>query len=134
MTPEIVHFPEGLPGFEACRRYVVMAGPDFEPFCSLQGQGTDAPAFVAIDPRRVAPDFRCDLDQTDRARLHLTPEDSPESTPLLWLALVTVTDTGATVNLRAPVVINPQAMRGVQLMPAASDQPFALSLLPTEGV
>ena len=87
MTPDMVHFPEGLPGFESCRRYVVMAGPSFEPFCSLQGQGADAPAFVTIDPRRVAPDFPCALDPTDRARLHLSPDETPDSTPLLWLAI-----------------------------------------------
>lgn len=134
MTPDVVHFPEGLPGFESCRRYVVMAGPSFEPFCSLQGQGADAPAFVTIDPRRVTPDFPCTLDATDRARLHLSPDDGPDATPLLWLAIVTVDDAGATVNLRAPIVINPQSMRGVQLMPAGSMQPLALSLLPAEGV
>jgi len=134
MTPDVVHFSEGLPGFEACRRYVVMTGPSFEPFCSLQGQGTDAPAFVAIDPRRIAPDFPCHLEPSDRARLHLTAEDSPESAPLLWLALVTVGDSGATVNLRAPVVINPQTMRGVQLMPAGSEQPLAFALSSAEGV
>ena len=133
MTPNVVLFSEGLPGFETCRRYVVVTAPAFEPFCSLQGQGEDAPVFIAIDPRRVAPDFPCTLDPTDRARLHLTPDDSPEP-PLLWLSVVTVGDAGATVNLRAPIVINPQSMRGVQLLPSASEQPLAFALTPAEGV
>ncbi len=132
MTPDVVHFSEGLPGFEACRRYIVVTTPSFDPFCALQGQGPDAPAFVTIDPRRVVPDFPCVLDPTDRARLHLSADDGGASAPLLWLAVVTVSDTGATVNLRAPIVINPQAMRGVQLVPAASDQPLAFAL--AEGV
>jgi flagellar assembly factor FliW len=134
MTPDVVHFPEGLPGFEACRRYTVVTAPAFEPFCSLQGQGPGAPAFVTIDPRRVVPDFDTTLDSTDRARLQLAPDDSAEGTPLLWLAVVTADDTGATVNLRAPIVINPQAMRGVQLLPAASERPLAFALTPAEGV
>jgi flagellar assembly factor FliW len=131
MTPDIVHFPEGLPGFETCRRYTVVTASSFEPFCSLQGQGPGAPAFVAIDPRRIVPDFDCALDPNDRARLHLPVDEHP---PLLWLALVTATDAGATVNLRAPIVINPQAMRGVQLLPTAVDQPLAFALTPAEGV
>lgn len=133
MTPDVVHFPEGLPGFEACRRYVVVTAASFEPFCSLQGQGAGAPAFVTIDPRYVVPDFDCSLDPTDRARLHLSADDSPDNLPLLWLAVVTATDGGATVNLRAPIVINPQAMRGVQLVSAASEQPLAFALTPAEG-
>ncbi len=133
MTPEVVHFPEGLPGFETCRRFVVVTATSFEPFCSLQGQGPGAPAFVTIDPRYVVPDFDCALDPTDRARLQLAADDSPEHPPLLWLAVVTATDAGATVNLRAPIVINPQAMRGVQLVPAASEQPLAFKLTPAEG-
>ena len=134
MMPDVVHFPEGIPGFEACRRYAVVTAPTLEPFCSLQGQGTDAPAFVTIDPRRLTPDFECVLDATDRARLLLSDDDGPDSAPLLWLSIVTVTDAGATANLRAPIVINPQSMRGVQLLPAASSQPLAFALLPAEGV
>lgn len=133
MTPDVVHFPEGLPGFEACRQYVVIAGPSFEPFCSLQGQGPDAPAFVMIDPRRIAPGFPCTLEPTDRARLQLAADAGAEAVPLLWLSIVTLADGGATVNLRAPIVINPNTMRGVQLMPAASEQPLAFALL-AEGV
>lgn len=134
MTPDVVHFPEGIPGFESCRRYVVVTSPSLEPFCSLQGQGPDAPAFITIDPRRLTPDFPCALEATDRARLHLSADDGPDSAPLLWLSIVSVTDTGASANLRAPIVINPQSMRGVQLLPAASEQPLAFALMPAEGV
>lgn len=128
MTGDTVFFPDGLPGFEQVRRYVVVSAPAFEPFCSLQGEGPGAPVFIAIDPRQVAPDYPCALEAADRARLHIGEDASPASSPLLWLALVTATDAGATVNLRAPIVINPHAMRGVQLVPAASDLPVALPL------
>ncbi|OYW02195.1 MAG: hypothetical protein B7X11_03755 [Acidobacteria bacterium 37-65-4] len=134
MNPDVVHFPEGLPGFEACRQYVVVTAPSFEPFCSLQGQGPGAPAFIAIDPRRVVPEFDCTLDPLDQARLHLSAEDDRNSASLLWLAVVTAGDTGATVNLRAPIVINPQAMCGVQLLPSVSEQPLAFALTPAKGV
>lgn len=134
MTPDLVHFPEGLPGFEDCRRYAVVTSPSLDPFCSLLGQGPGAPAFIAIDPRRVVPDFSCALESTDRARLQLAADETTESAPLLWLAVVTAGDAGATVNLRAPIVINPQAMRGVQLLPAASELPLAFALTPAEGV
>ena len=41
--------------------------------------------------------------------------------PLLWLALVSAHEHApATVNLRAPIVINPASMRGIQIVPAES--------------
>ena len=41
MNGDTVFFPDGLPGFEQVRRYVVVTAPAFEPFCSLQGEGPD---------------------------------------------------------------------------------------------
>ena len=41
-----------------------------------------------------------------------------DTDPLLWLAIVMVETTGAlTVNLRAPIVINPKTMTGQQVLP-----------------
>ena len=41
-----------------------------------------------------------------------------DTDPLLWLAIVMVETTGAlTVNLRAPIVVNPKTMTGQQVLP-----------------
>ena len=114
-----ITFADGLPGFEAQREYILMTSRDLEPFAHLRGLGLDAPSFLAIDPRRVMADYRRDLSDADRARL-----GAPVGTPLVWLALVRAADVGATVNLRAPIVINPDAMRGLQLVDA--DETFPL--------
>jgi flagellar assembly factor FliW len=108
----VVTFPDGLPGFEACRQFVVVGSPDMQPFTVIQGLDAGGPSFVAIDPRRVDDDFATTLDRVDLARLGSTGEE-----PLLWLAIVAARDDGpATANLRAPLVINPAAMRGIQLI------------------
>jgi len=106
-----ITFADGLPGFEACRHYVVMASPALEPFLCLQGLGDGAPSFLAIDPRLVVDSYPCAIRPTDRSRL-----DTPADRPLVWLAIVSPNAEGATVNLRAPLVINPETMRGVQLL------------------
>jgi flagellar assembly factor FliW len=108
-----ITFADGLPGFEGCRHYVVITSAALDPFMCLQGLGAEGPAFLAIDPRRVVRDYACDLSATDRARLK-----SPDTSPLLWLSIVSPTETGALVNLRAPLVINPETMCGVQLLEA----------------
>jgi flagellar assembly factor FliW len=114
-----ITFADGLPGFEAQREYILMTSRDLEPFAHLRGLGLDAPSFLAIDPRRVVADYRRDLSEADRVRL-----EANEGAALLWLALVRPRDSGATVNLRAPIVINPSAMRGLQLVDADDSYPL----------
>jgi flagellar assembly factor FliW len=114
-----ITFADGLPGFEAHREYVLLTSGDLEPFACLRGLGPDAPSFLAIDPRRLMTDYRRDLGDADRARLAARKDAA-----LVWLALVRARDTGATVNLRAPIVINPDAMRGLQLVDADETYPL----------
>jgi len=112
----VVEFREGLPGFEACRQFVILSGPAVEPFTIVQGLGPDAPAFAAIDPLRVVDGYRARLEPADLARL-----GAADATPLVFLALVSAQPSGrATVNLRAPLVINPETLRGIQLLGAES--------------
>jgi flagellar assembly factor FliW len=107
-----VLFADGLPGFESSHRFVLVASPTLEPFTMVKGLDDASPAFLAIDPRLVAPAYDSDLPSSDRARLGADP-----SQPLVWLAVVSPkADGSATVNLRAPIVISPSSMRGVQLV------------------
>lgn len=109
----VIAFPEGLPGFGRCRRFVLLSADPSVPLQYLQGLDPPAPAFVTIDPRLVLPSYRCLLSDDDVLRL-----DASEDDVLLWLAFVSLGDEGAaTVNLRAPVVVNPRRMMGFQVMP-----------------
>ena len=65
------------------------------------------------------PALRYALAPADLVRLRAT-----EDTPLLWLAIVLVEADGTiAVNLRAPIVINPETMIGCQVMPQRSLYP-----------
>jgi flagellar assembly factor FliW len=111
-----VTFNDGLPGFESCRHFHLVTAPESAPFAIVQGEGERAPAFVAIDPALIVPDYARVLDRNDAARL-----ESDGTVPLLWLAIVTLHEDGrATANLRAPLVINPASMRGIQVVSATS--------------
>lgn len=125
---EAVTFPDGIPGFEACRHWVVMAAEAATPLRRLHAiDGTDA-SFLAIDPRSVLEGYRCELSAADRLRL-----GAREDEPLLWLALVMMESSGAlTVNLRAPIVINPRTMTGQQVLPHNCLYPLRHVLLPAE--
>jgi flagellar assembly factor FliW len=113
----VIAFADGLPGFEHQRRFVLLSGPSFEPFTILRGLGPDAPSFATIDPRTVVPDYAPRVGPQDLARLDAAPGDT-----LVWLAIVSLDPSGeATANLRAPVVISPASLRGVQLIDINAD-------------
>lgn len=118
---ETIAFVDGLPGFEAHREFVLMTSPELEPFSCLRGLGPDAPSFLVVDPRRIVANYPCRLSAANQTRLRAS-----DGTSLVWLALVRPGEAGASVNLRAPVVINPQTMRGLQVVDA--DDAFPLDL------
>ena len=112
---DVIQIVQPLPGFEACRRYVLLAAPEMAPFTCLHGLDAPHPVFVTIDPRRVDPDYELALGHAERRRLGVEGGE-----PLLWLAPVLMSDTGATVNLRAPIVVHPARMVALQVLGAES--------------
>jgi len=117
---DVVQFADGLPGFEQCRRFVMLTSPSIAPLHCLHAIDGPAASFLAVDPRLVLPAYRCLLAEPDRVKLQARPD-----VPLLWLALVTVDEgQGASVNLRAPIVVNPARMIGFQVMPHDSLYPL----------
>lgn len=121
-----VRFPHGLPGFESCRHFVVLSAAKLAPFTALYGLDAPHPTFLTIDPRQVAEDYRVPLGPADRARLALDGDG-----PLLWLAIARIDEAGVSVNLRAPIVVNPASMVGVQVLGA--DSPYAADHRLSEG-
>ena len=124
----MIGFPGGLPGFENCHSFILMEleGNDLLHYLTAV-EGPDA-TFLVIDPRRVMPDYQCELADGDALRI-----GADVGTPLLWLALVSIDRDGATtVNLRAPIVINPKRMLGQQVIPHDNKYPIRHVLLQAE--
>lgn len=116
----VIRFADGLPGFEQTRAFVVLSSPELAPLHLLHHVGGPAASFLAVDPRLVLPTYRAELSEADSRRLGV-----PDPAALVWLALVTIdAGQGPSVNLRAPVVINPATMTGCQVMPHSSLYPL----------
>jgi flagellar assembly factor FliW len=110
---DAIHFPEGIPGFEACRRFVLLASDALQPLQRIDAVEGPPASFLCVDPRHIVPGYSCRLSAADERRLEVTP-----TSRLVWLSLVTVEPGGAiTANLRAPVVVNADRMLGRQVMP-----------------
>lgn len=121
--PLIVDFPAGIPGFESCRRFVVIASPELAPLICLKALDSAEASFLTIDPALVDSQYDLTLRTFERVRLGAASDE-----PLVWLALVTVIGDRATVNLRAPIVINPRRMVGCQFIRDDHDYPVHLPL------
>lgn len=110
---DVVLFPDGLPGYEGTRAFVVLDNPETAPLKILHAVDAAEPCFLTVDPKTVLPSYRCELGAADRLRLGADDESA-----LLWLAIVMADERGdLSVNLRAPIVINPTSMIGRQVMP-----------------
>ena len=107
-------FPRGLPGFEECRRFVLLDDPAFAPLVHLQSLETQELCFLALPVRSIDPGYEIALTDEDRGALGLKPEGSLE-TMTLGLALLSATaEGGFSANLLAPVVIHLSTRRAVQ--------------------
>lgn len=103
-TPEeIVHFPEGLVGFEQLEHFVVMPREEDEPLVCLQSVDEGAFAFLLADVGHFFPSYTVRVAQAERQILGVGGD-----APIVVLAMITVHgDDSITVNLAAPVLYAP---------------------------
>ena len=118
-----IAFPDGIPGFEACRRFVLLTSDALAPLQRLESIEGPPAAFLGIDPRLVLTNYRCSLSDNDRQAL-----EAEADTTLLWLAIISETQGVLYANLRAPIVINPQRMIGRQVLPNNGRYPIRHAL------
>ena len=107
----------GLPGFESCRRYVLLTSPEISPFARLQGIDEPKPSFLTMPPRAIAGSYRQELGAPDLAKLGAAADE-----PLLWLSIVRIDGDLAYANMRAPIVIDSSRMVGLQVLSADDDE------------
>jgi flagellar assembly factor FliW len=81
------------------------------PFLWLRAADRAGLSLVLIEPREIEPEYAVSFSRAELARIGLAPGD-----PCLMLAVVTLGQDGATVNLRAPLVLNPERMCGAQII------------------
>ena len=120
----VVEFPSGIPGFELHRRFVLIASADLSPLGCLKAVDATDVSFLVIDPRLLFLSYDLTLNEFERARLGAQPDE-----PLLWLAIVTITEKEATANLLAPIVINPTKMIGCQVIRENDQYPVHFAIM-----
>jgi flagellar assembly factor FliW len=114
VKPEnVIHMPLGLLGFEHIKNYIMLSNAEEAPFCWLQVLDDSTLAFLVISPFEVLPAYQPDVGVEDIRFLGLKePQDA------ILFNIVTLRGGGrATVNLKAPIVINRHTLIGKQAVP-----------------
>jgi len=111
---KIIAFPEGIPGFEQEREFVVINNEDeTNPFQWLQSINNPDLAFVIINPFHVFPDYDIILPETVQKKLLINDE---KEVVVYSLVVVPKDIHKMTVNLLAPIIININKKIGKQVI------------------
>jgi flagellar assembly factor FliW len=117
-----VTLTEPVPGFPSHRDYVLVAADASGLLRWLQALDPEGPRFLVVPPAPFVPEYAPRLPGAVLTELDL---DSPAAAELLCVVTVPDGDVrAATVNLRAPLVLNPATARGRQVVLADAGHPF----------
>jgi flagellar assembly factor FliW len=125
---EIICFPEGIPGFENAKNFILLEKIQEEesPFIWLQGIEEIKLAFALVDPRMVKSDYVVDVDEGDVEMLDIMDE----SKVLIYSVVVVPEDISRmTANLKAPILINTENKKGKQVVLEKGDYPVRYCIL-----
>jgi flagellar assembly factor FliW len=103
-----------LPGFPRYRDYALVPADADSRLYWLQSVAPDGPRFLAVQTASFFPEYAPDLPGGLRAELDL--DDAGEARLFCLVTVPRGDPSAATVNLRAPIVVNPSAGRARQVV------------------
>lgn len=125
---KIIDFPSGIIGFENFNKFTIIYDIDNESqtrISWLQSVEEPALALPVIDPLAIVPEYIPMIEDE-----LLAPLGNPADEDLLFLLVMTVPAdmTKVTANMKAPVIINAEQKKGVQLIVENADYPVKFNV------
>lgn len=114
---DVIHFPEGLPGFESLTKFLLVTRTECEPFVFLTALERPEIALPLLPPLLIQPGWTPPVE----------PPGPTGADDLAWYAVVLIAPKAETImaNLRAPILINLRDRLGRQVV--LDDERFPLS-------
>lgn len=119
---EIIYFPEGIPGFEDCKKFTLIGNESDEAvFFWLQSIDSPDLCFVVTDPFMVYDGYGVDVEDDDAELLKIT-----DTNKILTLTIVIIPENinEIRVNLKAPILINLEKKLGKQVIQKNDNLPI----------
>ncbi len=110
---DVIYFDDGIPGFEGLKSFILLSVDEYTPFKWLQSIDDTNIAFVIIDPKAIVKDYKVELDEETVKLL-----DIKDLNHILVFAIVVIPDEieKMTANLKAPIIINAENNKGMQIL------------------
>jgi flagellar assembly factor FliW len=100
----IIEIRGGILGFEDQTRFIMIDDNESTPFMWLQSLDREATAFIVINPFLVVPRYAPEISDNDGRSLEL---NDPAQAMVIAIATLRRNPFRISVNLRAPLIINP---------------------------
>jgi flagellar assembly factor FliW len=111
---DVLHFRDGLIGFEASKNFLLLCAKDNTPFRWLQSIDEPALAFLVVDPAAYVPDYAPEV--SDQTAKELALSDGAAHLVLVTASIPPGQPEEMTINLLAPIVVNASLRVGMQVV------------------
>lgn len=110
---QFIHFQSGIPGFNEETKFILLELPGNPVFQILQSITTSGLAFVVTNPYHFYHDYAFEMDINVKESLAINSKND-----VTIYSIVTLRDPfeKSTLNLKAPVIINPATKQGKQFI------------------
>ena len=117
----VIHFSNGIYGFEDVHDFVLLQEDENHVIWSLQAADGPYPSLIVVDPTLLMPGYTPHLGAAERRAL-----DNPQAEDLCWLAVAVIRKKleDTVVSLRSPIVINVKNHVGMQVILEDCDYPL----------
>lgn len=109
----VIDAPEGILGFESCRRFVLLEDRPDSRFKWLQALDQPDTAFIVVNPMDFFPDYEVTITDEQADSLYL--RDAADAVMLTTVTVGREPDS-ITTNLMGPIVINAKALHARQIV------------------
>lgn len=112
---QIIHFPNGLLGFENNKDFILLDVPDNEYFKFLQDINNSYICFLLVNPWDFYDDYDVELSDEELLKIEIE-HDGKEQLSVLTIVTLEENFKDSTTNLLAPIVVNLPARKGKQFV------------------
>ncbi len=110
---DLIKFPDGIFGFSELKQYLLLSYDEDDALLILQSVQRPEVSFVVINPIYLCPDYAPILTPEELSSL-----EAEHSEDLSYYVICVVRENylDNTVNLKCPLVINPNTLKGIQVI------------------
>jgi len=110
---DVIHFEDGIPGFEQNREFVIVKDENYAPFEWLVCVDGASLRFAMLNPMIVNPEYNPPITKPQIEGLGL---EKPEDILMYCLVTIGADPSLSTINFMAPVIINTTLCKGRQVI------------------